>query len=105
MNTIYFLILYNRNEQELVDIQEITDRIEAVEKYNSLERDYTDDPKMEIVLLGAASRSAIEATHSRYFFRHNKDKKESPSSVAHDAPDELSVLAKPFEAIRGLGAL
>ena len=65
--TIYFLLTYNRSKLRLVDIERFQDGEKAVDLYGERERQYADQPHMEVVLLGADSEEAIRATHATYF--------------------------------------
>jgi hypothetical protein len=64
----YFLIVFDRGAGRLVeDVKEFTDASEALAgrfKREQLERG---NPAIEVVVLGAENRDALEKTHSRYF--------------------------------------
>lgn len=64
----YYLLVFNRPRGELVrEIEEFADHRVAMAERLRLEIENRDDPDLEIVVLGAESRSALENTHSRYF--------------------------------------
>ena len=65
--TIYFLLTYDRSKLRLVDIERFHDGDKAVDVYGERERQYADEPHMEVVLLGADSEEAIRITHPTYF--------------------------------------
>ncbi len=65
--TIYFLLTYDRSKLRLIDIERYQDGDKAVDLYGERERQYADQPQMEVVLLGADSEEAIRATHATYF--------------------------------------
>ena len=77
-NTIYFLLTYDRSKLRLVDIERFRDGEKAVDIYGERERQYADEPHMEVVLLGADSEDAIRVTHSIYF----RDFEAEPFSIA-----------------------
>ena len=63
-----FLLVYRRSTGELMEFVEYPDdRKRALEARWARERLEKDDPDVEVVLLGAASREALLKTHSRYF--------------------------------------
>jgi hypothetical protein len=65
--TIHFLITYDRSKRRMVDMERYRDGKKAVDLYGERERQYADQPHMEVVLLGADSEDAIRATHPTYF--------------------------------------
>ena len=65
--TIYFLLTYDRSKLRLVDMERLHDGDRAVDLYGERERQYADQPHMEVVLLGADSEDAIRVTHPTYF--------------------------------------
>ncbi len=75
--TIYFLLTYNRSEMRLADMERFHDGDKAVKLYGERERQYADQPHMEVVLLGAECEEAIRATHPTYF----RDFKAEPYSL------------------------
>lgn len=66
-STIHFLLTYDRSKPRLADIERFHDGEKAVDAYEERERQYADQPHMEVVLLGADSEEAIRATHATYF--------------------------------------
>jgi hypothetical protein len=64
----YYLLVFNRRRGELVrEIQEFADQRVAMTERLRLEIENKQNPDLEIVVLGAESRAAMENTHSRYF--------------------------------------
>ena len=66
---IHFLLVYDLSKGQVLLIEEFPDtaREVALEKRFSLERDHVDDPNLEIIVLSAPDRAALEVTHARYF--------------------------------------
>lgn len=65
--TIWFLITYDRSKLRMADMERFHDAEKAVDLYGERERQYADQPHMEVVLLGADSEEAIRVTHPTYF--------------------------------------
>ena len=65
--TIWFLITYDRKNLRQADMERFHDGDEAVKLYGERERQYADQPHMDVVLLGADSEEAIRVTHPNYF--------------------------------------
>ena len=65
--TIWFLITYDRKKLRMADMEQFHDGEKAVDLYGERERQYADQPHMEVVLLGAECEEAIRATHPTYF--------------------------------------
>ena len=65
----YFLIVYDQRAGRLTRIDEFaSDQAqEAMTRRMSLENEYLADPNVEVIVLTAADRAALEATHARYF--------------------------------------
>ena len=64
----YYLLVFSRRRGELVrDIEEFEDHRVAMVERLRLELENKGNPDLEIVVLGAESREAMENTHSRYF--------------------------------------
>ena len=64
----YWLLVYNPEEQRLVDEQEFDDRDEAEGAYSRLEAEHRAlGDRCQVVLLGAQSRASLERTHPHYF--------------------------------------
>jgi hypothetical protein len=65
----HFLLVYDQAAGRLLQIEEFpdADRATALDKRFALERMYADDPNLEIIVLSAADRTALQATHARYF--------------------------------------
>jgi hypothetical protein len=64
----YFLVVYNRSTGA-VEVKNFaaSQRERALEERFARELEERGRPEMEVVLLGAESRAALEKTHSRYF--------------------------------------
>jgi hypothetical protein len=64
----YFLVVYNRSSGA-VEVKNFTagQREQALEERFARELEERGRPEMEVVLLGAESRAALEKTHARYF--------------------------------------
>ena len=75
--TIWFLITYDRKKLRMVDMERFDDGEKAVDLYGERERQYADQPHMEVVLLGADTEEAIRVTHPLYF----RDFKAEPFST------------------------
>ncbi len=65
--TIWFLITYDRKKLRMADMEQFRDGEKAVDLYGERERQYADQPHMEVVLLGADTEEAIRVTHPLYF--------------------------------------
>jgi hypothetical protein len=63
-----FLVVYNRRtgENSVREFSEGRAR-EAIRERFVQERQYRNDPDIEVVVLGSSSREELEKTHSRYF--------------------------------------
>ena len=64
----YFLVVYNRSTGA-VDVKDFaaSQREQALEERFARELKERGRPEMEVVVLGAESRAALERTHARYF--------------------------------------
>lgn len=64
-----FLIVYDRSSGDLVKLQEYApeDRARALADRFAIEAQERHNPSVEVVVLSASSREALERTHSRYF--------------------------------------
>lgn len=64
----YYLVIYDRSTGA-VDVEEFADdeRDLALQRRFARERQQRDHPEIEVVVLGAESREALERTHARYF--------------------------------------
>jgi len=65
----HFLLVYDQAAGRVLHIQEFADadRGAALDRRFELEREHAADPNLEIIVLSAADREALEATHARYF--------------------------------------
>lgn len=64
----YFLIVFDRENHRIVELEEFDDSVEAVRARFKRELS-PQDRAYEVVVLGAPSKEALENTHSRYFGR------------------------------------
>jgi hypothetical protein len=64
----YFLVVYNRITGA-VDVKDFaaSQREQALEERFARELKERHQPEIEVVVLGAESRAALERTHARYF--------------------------------------
>jgi hypothetical protein len=64
----YYLVVYDRSTGA-VEVEEFTDqeRDLALHQRFAHEREQRNRPEIEIVVLSAESREALERTHARYF--------------------------------------
>ena len=65
--TIDFLITFDHDARKQISLEEFRDTAQAVKAYGEREEQYRDNPRVEVVLLGAESIDAIKVTHSNYF--------------------------------------
>ena len=65
--TIDFLIAFDHDARKQISLEMFRDTARALEAYCELEEQYRDNPRVEVVLLGADSVEAIRVTHSNYF--------------------------------------
>jgi len=70
----HFLLIYDHKAQELQEKRVFTDKEcdDATVAYQVAERQYRDDPNIEIVLIGADSLATVERTHGHYFRLHDR---------------------------------
>jgi hypothetical protein len=62
----YFLLVFDRRKRKLIgDVEEFAEAEPAMRA--RFRRESAGDGDVEVVVLGAASRKALENTHSRYF--------------------------------------
>jgi hypothetical protein len=68
MDMRYFLLIYNQKtgEVQTEEFPRSAGRL-ALDRRFELEDEYQNDPAIEVVLLGAASRDDLLKTHARYF--------------------------------------
>ncbi len=62
----YFLVVFNRADRQVLALEEYEDSNVALKERFSREA-ASPSADIEIVVLGADSREALEKTHSRYF--------------------------------------
>jgi tRNA nucleotidyltransferase (CCA-adding enzyme) len=65
--TIDFLITFDHDARKQISLEEFRNTAQALEAYSEREEQYRDNPRVEVVLLGAESIDAIKVTHSNYF--------------------------------------
>ena len=65
--TIDFLITFDHDTRKQISFEEFRDTAKALKAYSEREEQYRDNPRVEVVLLGAHSVEAIKVTHSNYF--------------------------------------
>ena len=65
--TIDFLIVYDHDTRKQISLEEFRNTARALKAYSEREEQYRDNPRVEVVLLGADSIEAIKVTHSNYF--------------------------------------
>ena len=65
--TIDFLITYDHDARKQIGLEEFRDTAQALKAYSEREDQYRDNPRIEVVLLGADSIETIKVTHSNYF--------------------------------------
>ncbi|MGH8905933.1 MAG: hypothetical protein ACRD0K_05345 [Egibacteraceae bacterium] len=65
----YFLLVYDQLKGEVLEFQEFQDheRLEALAARFEREAQTLRQTHIEVVVLGAESREALERTHARYF--------------------------------------
>jgi hypothetical protein len=62
-----YLVIYNRRSGEIVRHRQFIAVDSALAARFTAEREFRDDPDIEVVVLGADSWVALRRTHSRYF--------------------------------------
>ena len=65
--TIDFLIAFDHDTRKQISLEEFHNTARALRAYSEREEQYRDNPRVEVVLLGAESIEAIKVTHSNYF--------------------------------------
>ena len=65
--TIDFLITFDHDARKQISVEEFRNTAQALKAYGEREEQYRDNPRVEVVLLGAESIDAIKVTHSNYF--------------------------------------
>lgn len=65
--TIDFLITFDHDARKQLNLEEFRNTAQALKAYSEREEQYRDNPRVEVVLLGADSIEAIKVTHSNYF--------------------------------------
>lgn len=66
-DTIHFLITYDHDARRQISMERFLDDEMAVKAYGEREREFEDNRRIEVVLLGADSEDAIRVTHANYF--------------------------------------
>jgi len=68
MPLLHFLLIYDHDQQALLDALELGSRAEdAARIYTEYEQRYRGRPGIEIVLVGADTLDTIRQTHAHYF--------------------------------------
>jgi len=67
MPLVHFLLVFDRQGQQLVFNRSYSDSAEALHAYEQMEEKYREQRNMEIVLVGADSIETIMLTHANYF--------------------------------------
>ena len=65
----YFLLVYDRSSGQLVRQLSFDDDATALRGRFDAEREFKEQPNIEIVALSAASEEDLRRTHARYFLR------------------------------------
>lgn len=65
--TIDFLITFDHDTRKQISLEEFRNSAQALRAYSEREEQYRDNPRVEVVLLGADSIDAVKVTHSNYF--------------------------------------
>jgi len=63
----HYLVVFNRSRGAVVRHQYYPGRVEAMKARFAAEREFRDDPDIEVVVLGGSSWAAVQNTHARYF--------------------------------------
>mgnify|MGYP000848869130 FL=1 len=64
----HFLLIYGRAAGVQVEVRQFgTGSAGAVTAYQEVERQFADNPRMDIVLVGSDSLDTVRVTHSNYF--------------------------------------
>ena len=63
----HYLVVFNRSRGAVVRHQYYPGRVEAMKARFAAEREFRDDPDIEVVVLGGSSWAAVQKTHARYF--------------------------------------
>jgi hypothetical protein len=63
----HYLVLYNRRSGEIIRRRQFQTADTALAARFEAEREFREEPDVEIVVLGADSWDALKQTHSRYF--------------------------------------
>jgi hypothetical protein len=65
----HFLVIYNRREGRIVRKHAYRSASDALQARFAAEREFREQPDIEVVVLGGESWRAVQRTHSRYFKR------------------------------------
>jgi hypothetical protein len=63
----HYLVIYNRRAGRIVRHRHFRASSAALAARFEAEREFREDPDVEVVVLGADSWNSLERTHSRYF--------------------------------------
>lgn len=64
---VHFLLVFDHAAGHLVEQHTFDDADEAVRAYSEKEREYEDQNRLEIVLIGSDSLETVKRTHANYF--------------------------------------
>lgn len=63
----HYLVIYNRREGRILAKESFTDGRVALRRRLAAERQHSDNPDIEVVVLSARSWANLQRTHARYF--------------------------------------
>lgn len=64
---LHFLVIYDRRAGEIIRHRRFQTPAPALAARFQAEREFREQPDVEVVVLGAGSWDALKLTHSRYF--------------------------------------
>lgn len=67
VETTFFLLTYDRKQDQLLSCEEFVDPTVAMAAYEQAENDAWGNRALDIVLVGANSIEAVKVTHANYF--------------------------------------
>lgn len=65
----HYLVIYNRREGQIIRHRHFRTPGQALAARFEAEREFREEPDIEVVVLGAESWASLPKTHSRYFKR------------------------------------
>lgn len=63
----HYLLIYDRSTGKIIRHQEYGEAESALKARFNAEREYAEQPEIEVVVLGAESWESLTRTHARYF--------------------------------------